>query len=140
LGLHRHLKVYMYPGFQEPGSGLALGMNKAWWDRRSPADQAMIRACCAAANDAMRAEYTARDGDSLETLVREHGVELHGFPEPVFTEIAAAAEQVVADTALADDLARRIHASHTAFRSRVAPWSRLSDAAFVTARFTALGI
>jgi TRAP-type mannitol/chloroaromatic compound transport system substrate-binding protein len=31
FGFHNVLKNYLYPAFQEPGPGLALGINKAWW-------------------------------------------------------------------------------------------------------------
>ena len=37
-------KYYYYPGMHEPGSMLAIGMNKKWWDGLSKSDQLTIEA------------------------------------------------------------------------------------------------
>ena len=140
FGFQQVLKNYMYPGFHEPGSGLSVGINTAWWDGLSDADKAMIEAACAAENDVMMAEFNARNGDSLEKLVNDFGVQVHRFPDEVFKEIADASEQVVSDTQNQDELGKRIYESYAAFRKRVSAWSRLSDAAYMDARQKALGI
>ena len=140
FGFQKILKNYMYPGFHEPGAGLGLGMNKAWWDGQSESDQVLIRACADAENDVMMAEYDARNGDSLDRLLTEEGVTLHKFPDEVWRQIAEAAEQVVADVANVDDLAKRTYESYIAFRKSVAGWSKLSDQAYLDARADALGI
>src|SRR3546814_7761289 len=47
-----------------------------------PADlQRLIGACCRAANGAMLAEFTARNQDALDTLIREHGVDVRRSEE-----------------------------------------------------------
>src|SRR5436309_14011557 len=51
LGLHKVSKYYYYPGFHEPGTVLATGINKKLWDGLSADDR---NAVTAAAN----AEYT----------------------------------------------------------------------------------
>ncbi len=139
FGFQKILKNYMYPGFHEPGSALSVGMNKAWWDGLNDADKALIEACCTAENDAMMAEFNARNGDSLTKLLNDEGVQLHKFPDEVFQAIADASEQVVADTANVDDIGKRIYESYAAFRKSVAGWSKLSDQAYMDARAKALG-
>jgi TRAP-type mannitol/chloroaromatic compound transport system substrate-binding protein len=140
FGFQQILKNYMYPGFHEPGSGLAVGINKAWWDSQTDADKALITACCDAENDRMMAEYNARNGDSLGKLLTDFGVNLHKFPDEVFKEIADASEQVVADVAQGDDIGKRIYESYAAFRKNVSGWTDLSDSAYMTARNAALGL
>ncbi|MEM8756146.1 MAG: TRAP transporter substrate-binding protein, partial [Pseudomonadota bacterium] len=140
FGLQDLLKHYMYPGFHEPGAGTAVGMNKAWWDRQTPADQALIEACCLAENEIMLAEFNELNGPALEALLGDHGVELHRFPEAVWKSISDASLQVVADTATGGDLAQRIHDSFTRFRREVAGWSNIAESAYLAQRARLLGI
>jgi TRAP-type mannitol/chloroaromatic compound transport system substrate-binding protein len=138
FGFQNVLKNYMYPGFHEPGSALSVGINKAWWDGISASDQALIEACCTAENDVMAAEYNARNGDALNKLINEHGVQLHEFPEEVWNEIAKVSDEVVRNAA-EDDLGQRIVDSYFAFRDSVRAWTSLSDQAYANARSRALG-
>lgn len=140
FGFQKILKNYMYPGFHEPGSGLAVGMNRGWWEGLSETDQALIHACCTAENDVMMAEFNARSGSSLDTLLGEHGVSLHEFPEDVWNEIANLSEQVVADVAAEDDIGKRIYDSYAEFRKSVAGWTKISDQSYTIARAKALSI
>ena len=39
-------KYYYYPGMHEPGSMLAFGMNKSWWEGLSKTDQLIIEGGC----------------------------------------------------------------------------------------------
>ncbi|HUF57848.1 MAG TPA: TRAP transporter substrate-binding protein [Thermohalobaculum sp.] len=139
FGFHQVLKNYMYPGFHEPGSALSVGMNKAWWDQQGDADKAIIEACCHAENDVMMAEFNARNGDALATLVNDHGVQLHEFPEEVFKAIAEASEQVVEEAGREDEIGTRIYESYISFREKVRDWTRLADTAYDRARLAALG-
>lgn len=138
FGLHKQLKTYMYPGFHEPGTALSLGLNKTWWDGLSVADQSLISACAEAENDMMIAEFDARNGAAMNTLLRDHGVSLHAFPSELWREIALTGDKVVAEVARDDALAARIYASYFRFRKSVAGWSELSDQAFLRARADAL--
>ncbi len=98
----------MYPGFHEPGSALAVGMNTAWWDQQSASDKAIIEACCHADVAVTLSEFTARNGDALAALVNDHGVKLHAFPEDVWKAIAEASEQVVEEAGREDEMGTRI--------------------------------
>ena len=138
FGFQNILKNYMYPGFHEPGSGLAVGMNMGWWDSLSDADKALVEACCSAENDMMTAEYNARNGAALEQLINEHGVALHRFPAEVWNEIAGIADEVVRD-AHDDDIGKRIVDSYFAFRKNVRGYSAISEQSYMNARSEALG-
>ena len=140
FGFHNILKNYMYPGFHEPGSGLAVGINQNWWDQQGDDVKALIEAACTAENDVMMAEFNANNGPALKRLIEEHGVQLIRFPDEVFGEIAQASEAVVASVGDGDDLGKRIFESYFAFRKQIAPSTRLSEEAYTQARFAALNI
>ncbi|WP_085902277.1 TRAP transporter substrate-binding protein, partial [Kiloniella majae] len=69
FGFYKVTKYYYQPGFHEPGSGLACGMNKDVWESFSPDEQALIQSACAAENNVMLSEYNAKNGDSLDVLL-----------------------------------------------------------------------
>jgi len=138
FGFYKVLKNYMYPGFHEPGSGLAVGINQAWFDKLDAADKAMIEACCTAENDVTLAEFNARNGESLDRLINKEGVNLVEFPKEVFDEIARASETVVAAVGDGDDLGKRVFESYHKFRAQIMPWTKLADEAYTLARSRAL--
>ncbi|MEM0990570.1 MAG: TRAP transporter substrate-binding protein [Pseudomonadota bacterium] len=139
FGLQKFLKTYMYPGFHEPGTAIALGINKAWWDSLPEADQLLIQACAETENDMMIAEYNANNGASMRELAAEHDVTVTPFPREVWDEIARVGDQVVADVAKGDLLGARIYNSYQRFRRSVAGWSEISDQAYLRARADAFG-
>lgn len=139
FGFQKLLKIYMYPGFHEPGTAVALGMNRGWWDGLSESDQQLIEACASTENDMMIAEYNANNGLSMRQLINAHGVSLVPYPTDVWAQIARVGDQVVADVAKSDVLSARIYSSYRRFRKSVAGWSELSDQAFLRARADALG-
>lgn len=140
FGFQKILKNYMYPGFHEPGLGLSVGTNKKWFDGLSASDRAVIEGACAAENDIMLAEYNARNGDALNKMLTDDGINLVRFPEEVFTQIAQVSESVVADVANAGDIEKRIFESFSNFRKKVAGWTTISDYSYMEARQKALNL
>jgi TRAP-type mannitol/chloroaromatic compound transport system substrate-binding protein len=134
FGFYKVLKNYMYPGWQEPGSGISLGMNRGWWEGLGETDQAMIRTICAAELDIMLSEFGTQNARALDSLVNEHGVALHRFPDDMLTQVAAASEDVVSQVGTETDVGRRVLESFRDFREVIAGWSRLSDLAFLETR------
>ena len=139
FGIQKLLKTYMYPGFHEPGTVTALGINLAWWNGLTESDRTLITACAEAENDFMVAEYNANNGFSLRELTSKHDVELAPFPKEVWSEIAKVGDQVVADVAKESLTSAKIYASYKKFRKFVAGWSEISDQAYLRARADVLG-
>ena len=133
-------KYYYYPGMHEPGSMLALGMNKKWWDKQSKSDQAIIEGAAAMENDVMMAEYNMKSGAALTKLVTEQGVKLREFNDDVYDSFAKAAEEVFAGVRAHSPLAKKIDASFVAARKDLGAWSKISDQAFLAQRNRALGL
>ena len=133
-------KYYYYPGMHEPGSMLALGMNKKWWDGLSKSDQAIIEGAAAHENDMMMAEYNMKSGSALTKLITEQGVKLREFNDDVYDSFAEAAEEVFAGVRAHSPLAKKIDASFVAARKDLGGWSKISDQAFLSQRNRALGL
>ena len=133
-------KYYYYPGMHEPGSMLALGMNKKWWDSLSKSDQLIIEGCAAWENDEMMAEYNMKSGSALTKLITEQGVKLRQFNDDVYDSFAEAAEEVFAGVRAHSALARKIDASFMAARKDLGGWSKISDQAFLAQRNRALDL
>lgn len=134
FGLHRVAKYAYYPGWQEPGPTLEAMFHKPAFDALPEDLKAIIEACCAAVNDEMLAEYTTRNQQALDLLVREHGAQLRRLPEDVLVALKRAADEVLEALAGADPFARRVYDSMRAFRAQAQAWHSISEEAFYQAR------
>ncbi len=134
FGLHRAAKHCYYPGWQEPGPTLECMVNQAAFETL-PADlKAIVEACCRAVNDAMLAEYTARNQQALDALVREHGVQLRQLPDDVLLALRKAADKVLEEVAGSDPMARRALDSMRAFQAQAKAWHAVSEEAYYATR------
>ncbi|MBB4286710.1 TRAP transporter substrate-binding protein [Roseospira goensis] len=134
FGFYKVTKYYYYPGFHEPGTALSGGVNLDVWNSLSDEDKAIIEAAAAAENDYTLAEFNARNGDALATLINEHGVELRRFSDDVLTAIGTAAGEVVAEVAAGDAMTQKVYDSFVDFRSKAIGWARIADQAYWNAR------
>ena len=134
FGFHNVVKNYYYPGFQEPGSMLGLGLSKKLWDGLSDADKLMFETCALAENNFDHAEHNARNLAALNVLINEHDVVLWEFPDEVFQGFGNAAKDVLADAGNNDAMTKEIYESFLAFRRQAADWSRYSDQAYMNKR------
>ncbi len=133
-------KYYYYPGMHEPGSTLALGMNKKWWDGLSKSDQLTIQAASSMENDVMMAEYNAKNGASLAKLISEQGVKLREFNDDVYDSFGEAAEEVFEGVRSHSALAEKIHASFVTSRREIGGWMKISDEAYLKQRNRVLSL
>ena len=124
----------------EPASMLSLGMNKSWWDGLSNSDQLIITAAAHTENDVMMAEYNAKNGSSLDKLIREQGVQLRVFNDDVYDAFGEAAEEVFSEARAHSNLANRIHASFVKTRQDVGRWMNISDQEYLRQRNRVLGV
>jgi len=133
-GFYKITKFYYYPGFHEPGSTLSCGVNLKVWDSLSPDHQAIISNACQAENNRMYSEYTAKNGDALDTLINKHNVELRRQSDDIMRAIGLAADDVLAEVGSTDDISKRIYANFMGFRKQVMGWTSLSETAYTAAR------
>lgn len=139
FGFYREAPFYYGPGFHEPGTSLGLGMNLGVWNELPADHQAIIKAACRAANNQSLGEFTYQNAIALRTLTQDHGVQLRSFSDEIWTEVGRIAEQVVADTANADPLTRRVYESYINARRLGRDWANISEAPYYQQRERVLG-
>jgi TRAP-type mannitol/chloroaromatic compound transport system substrate-binding protein len=127
-------KYYYYPGMHEPGAQLALGMNVSWWGSLSANDQAIIQAACNEENARTMAETNANNGEYLNKLINDHGVELLEFNDDVFDSFGDAAAEVIEEARDHSELSAKIYDSFLEKRTELGAWTALSDMAYVQKR------
>ena len=134
FGFYKVVKYYYYPGFHEPGTALSLGMNKKVWDSLSAGEQQLVEAACAAENAIGMAEFTARNGEALNELINQHGVQLRRFSDRLLNEIGKHCGEVVAEVGNSDATTKAVYESFLKSRKESIGWSRLGDQAYWEAR------
>src|SRR5690606_34127826 len=96
--------------------------------------QTLVAACCRAVNEAMLAEYTARNQQALEQLTGEHGVQFLPLPKDVLGALRHATRGVLEEAAARDPFTRRVYDSVLAFEAQARAWHRVSEEAYYAAR------
>ena len=134
LGFHDAAKYYYYPGWHEPGATLETIINKDAWDSLPRDLQKIVEVACRAINQDVLDEFTARNNAALTTLVKEHGVELRGFPEDVMERFREISVQLVKEIPGDDPLAQRIVDSYVEFYEQVREFHQISEEAYLWAR------
>ncbi len=138
FGLHQYADYYYYPGWHEPCGTLDCFINLEQWADLPTDLQAIVATACAAANQMSTAEFTARNANSLQKLMDEHGVEIRPFSQDTLNQLAITSRDVIAEIASADPQSAKIYQSLTTFLQTIRRWSENSEAAFLQARERAL--
>src|SRR6201997_313963 len=126
LGLYRVAPFYYGPGFNKPnGTGECLVSLKAWQGLEPDLQGVIAQACAVEASFAL-AEMERLNVEALAALTGRYNVQLKSFPADLVAAARGQAADVLNEVAARSDIARRIHASYTAFRERMANWSRIS--------------
>lgn len=133
-GLHQVARHYYYPGFTKPnGTAELLVARKAF--EALPTDlQAIVQAACEAETQSTLADYENRNAEALARLVQEHGVQVEPWPHEIVEQAREASRAILAELAAKGPLERRIADSYEAARRRLAPWSQVGAAAYLSAR------
>ena len=134
FGFYKVAKYYYTPGWHEPGSALETFVNREVYDSLSLNHKLAVSAAAQAASNDMYAEFNARNGVALETLVNEHGVTVKTFPPRVLRALKEVSEDLVASIANHDPDTRKVYDSFYAFREKVSRWTAFSEGAYINAR------
>ena len=97
LGLHKAAGYYYFPGFHEPGTGSAVGINKKVWESLDPSDQKIISAVAASEYARSLAEFNANNALSLRKLRQEGSVKILKFDDSVLRALHPISKDVVAE-------------------------------------------
>jgi TRAP-type mannitol/chloroaromatic compound transport system substrate-binding protein len=134
LGLHKVSKFYYYPGFHEPGTGVATGINKERWDSLTAEDRNLITTVVNGEYTYSLAEFNTNNAKSLQELSRDKNIEIRKFDDSLLEALGKASGEVMAEVGSKDPLTRRIYQSYIEFRSRCTPWSDIAERSFLNAR------
>lgn len=139
FGLYQIAKFYYLPAFHEAGPALEISVNKQKYDALPKDLQQIVAAAAQATATTTLADFTYHNAQSLEPLVRDHGVQLREWPEEVAVEMGRATREVMAEISAANDMTRKVHASFSAALEKSRAWSRWSDLSYLNLREKALG-
>ncbi len=134
FGFYKISKYYYYPGFHEPGTALACGINLKIWEAMSPEEKSLVHSAMQAENGVVLAEFNAHNSESFDVLRNKHKVQLRRFPNPVLGAIGQAAGEVVNEAGTSDAMSRKVYESFLAFRKKSISWTKHSEQAFWGAR------
>jgi TRAP-type mannitol/chloroaromatic compound transport system substrate-binding protein len=133
-------KYYYTGGMHEPGAQLSLTSNKSWWSSLSDTERAIITAASLEENSNSYFESMALNGEYLQKLEDEHGVEVRSFNDDVWDGMGEAAEEVFAETAAYDALAAEVNDAVQAKMREIGRGISLFEGQFVNQRNRILGL
>ena len=134
LGLHTAAGYYYYPGFHEPGTNIAVGINKGVWESFDAGDRQLIEAVAASEYARSLAEFNTNNALSLHKLRQETTVKILKFDNSLLKTFREISKDVVAEIGSGDDLSRKIYASYQQFRASIMDWSDIAERAFLNSR------
>jgi TRAP-type mannitol/chloroaromatic compound transport system substrate-binding protein len=134
FGLHKAAGYYYYPGFHEPGTNLAVGINKGVWESFDAGDRQVIEAMAACEYARSLAEFNANNALWLRKLRDEGTVKILKFDDALLKAFRTLSTEVVAEIGAGDELSRKIYASYQQFRASIMDWSDIAERAFLNSR------
>ncbi len=134
MGFYRVAKYYYVPGFHEPGSTLAVGINLKVWNDMTDSQRMIMSQACMAEDSFGYAQFNHFNAGALRNLVEKHDVKIRSFSPEINTEIARLSGEVVKETAETDDLTMRIYQSFLKARADGIAWSQVADEAYMRDR------
>lgn len=133
-GFHQHTKYYYTPGWQEVNSAGEIGINAELWDSLTPHEQKIMQHAAQSANSINIGEWPYFNAKAMETLRKEHNVDVRNYPDDVVVALAKTSQEVVAELADIDDYAKEIYTSWKAYRDEAIQYSVLVDLPMYNAR------
>lgn len=133
FGLHNAAKYYYYPGWQEPSTTLEFLVNQQALQSLPDDLQQLVVTAARAVNQDLLDEYTVKNMQALDVLVREHDVELRRFPTPVLAELKQLTREVLIEKSKSDPALAQIYASYQQFLTDTRLYSRVSNGENVNA-------
>ncbi len=134
FGFYKVAKNYYWPGFHEPGTSGEVLFNLDVWKSLPSDQQAMLDAVIQAQAWKEYADFNTQNANSLDVLVKKHGVQLKKFPDELMAEIGRVSGEVVKEAAADDAMTQKVYDSFIAYRTKSIGWAKIADQAFWNAR------
>ncbi len=133
-------QYYYTGGMHEPGGGLAFGMSREFYDGLTDHEKALIEAACMEEHAKSHDEAIAKNGEYLQRLVNDHGVEVRAFNDDIWDAFGDGAAEVFEDVRDHSDLAARIDDSFQATLREYGAFMAAFEGTFINQRNRVLGL
>ena len=133
LGLNQVADYYYYPGWHEPGAMLEFIVNERAMGQLPEDLKAIVTYATRAANQDMLDEFTARNNESLQSLLAD-GTQLRKLPDDVLQVLYDNSKIALEALANSDPIAGKIAASYASFAADVRAYHEISERAYLNAR------
>lgn len=134
LGFYRVAPYHYGPGFHEPGSALAVGINKDKWNSFTPTEQKIIEAVASEVTLWSIGEFTYQNGVTLEKMIANDEVKLRQFPDDVMREVNVISKDVRAEAGAQGGIEQRVYESYEKALKTMRGWSEVSEGPYYRAR------
>ena len=127
-------KFYYWPGFHEPGAGLATGVNLDTWNSLTNTQREIFKNIFSHENTYTLAEFNHHNSIALNTLINKHGVQMRSFSKEIMNELKLKSSEVLEDVATKDPISNEIYLSFMDNLKRLRNWSKHSELAYMASR------
>jgi TRAP-type mannitol/chloroaromatic compound transport system substrate-binding protein len=134
MGLHEAAGYYYHPGWHEPGTALALGINTRIWESFGESDRRLIEAAAAGEYAVSLAEFNTNNAIALGKLRAEGKVKILRFDDALLKSFGEISRDLVAEIGSRDELSKRIYASYRQFRALIGEWSAITESSYLGVR------
>ena len=131
MGFHK-IAPYYYTGWHEPATELQFLVNKKKFDKL-PADlqEILVVAMKAAAYDMYAESYHESAMNWAKIQTEYPDIKIKTFPKEVLEAMKKANDELIAERAAADPLAKEIIDSQAAYLKKARAWTKISDQAYL---------
>ncbi len=134
MGFHK-IAPYYYTGWHEPATELQFMINKKSWDKL-PADlQEILRVAMRTAAYDMYSQSYHESGENWAKMKAEYpDIKVKTFPKEVIAAMRKANDELIAEAAAKDPMAKKIIDSQAAYLKKVRVWTEISDNAYLNSQ------
>ena len=135
FGFYKVTKFYYWPGMHEPGTTLEVTVDKKKFLALPKDVQTIFAECARAESHQLTAEFNARNGQALETLIKTHNVQLKRLPNDFLQAYGTASGQLMQEMLdTGDALTKEVTASYLKARRELVAWNRIAEQGYMNAR------
>ncbi len=131
MGFHKIAPFY-YTGWHEPASELQFLINKKKWDSLPPDLQEILRVAMRATAYDMYAHAYMLSAENWAAIKNDYPeIKIKTFPREVLEAMRRANDELLAERAAVDPVAKEIIENQAAFMAKARAWTAISDQAYL---------
>ena len=135
FGFYKIAKYYYWPGMHEPSTQIEVTADKKKLMALPKDLRAIFEACVYQESIKFTAEFNARNGASLQTLIQTHNVQLKRFPNDFLQVYGEKCGEVIQEMRDAGDaVTKEVIESFLKARREQSGWGRIAEQGFLNAR------